>query len=101
MVDDDRTVDGNLGSTLQDETTRLVCQGLNEITLDVTILQPALAAKRGLLHLEADPLPVQFTGAVAILLHLFMIGPDFWWLMEARVSSSSTLACNQHACSPI
>eukprot|EP00664_Eupelagonemidae_sp_cell27_P002388 gene2388-5120_t len=32
------------------------------MALDVTILQPTAAQERGLLHLEADPLPVQFTG---------------------------------------
>jgi hypothetical protein len=42
--------------------TRLVCSGLNDMSLDVTVLRPASASARGLLHLEADPLPVQFTG---------------------------------------
>ena len=42
--------------------TKLECSGLNEIKLDVTILYPEHAVDRNLLHLEADPLPVQFTG---------------------------------------
>ena len=42
--------------------TRLECTGLKEIKLDVAVLWPADAVQRGLLHLEADPLPVQFTG---------------------------------------
>ena len=42
-----------------DGATRLDCTGLNNVSLDVTVLQPSNAAERGLLHLEADPLPVQ------------------------------------------
>jgi hypothetical protein len=42
--------------------TRLLCTALQGMALDVTLLQPTAADARGLLHIEADPLPVQFTG---------------------------------------
>ena len=38
------------------------CAGLNEAHLDVTIVRPSEAARRGLLTLSTDPLPIQFTG---------------------------------------
>ena len=49
-------------SSLLPEITKLACAGLNGINLDVNILRPANASQRDLLHVEADPLPVQFTG---------------------------------------
>ena len=45
-------------------STLVTCRGLNDIALDVSIIRPdpaALAADR-LLEIEADPLPIQFTG---------------------------------------
>ena len=45
-------------------STLVTCRGLEDVALDVSILRPApaeLAAHR-LLAIEADPLPVQFTG---------------------------------------
>ena len=56
---------GVSGCETMDSTSaayKLICHGLNDIALDVSILRPANAEKRGLLHIEADPLPVQFTG---------------------------------------
>eukprot|EP00729_Bicosta_minor_P006429 gene6429-14359_t len=52
----------HVASSAGTSATKLECAGLNEIKLDVTILQPANAVARNLVHLEADPLPVQFTG---------------------------------------
>ena len=42
--------------------TKLICTGLNGMNLDVNILHPANASQRDLIQIEADPLPVQFTG---------------------------------------
>ena len=42
--------------------TNLECTGLSGLLFDVTVLQPSNAVKDNLLHLEADPLPIQFTG---------------------------------------
>ena len=47
--------------------TTLHCKGLNGVGLDVTIGRPADAARRGLLSLRADPLPIQFTGVSGAL----------------------------------
>ena len=41
--------------------TRVECAALNSLSLDVAIVRPS-AADWGLLHIEADPLPVQYTG---------------------------------------
>jgi hypothetical protein len=51
----------NSTTTTTNTNNLLTCRGLNDIELDVSILRPTNALKRGLLHLEADPLPVQFT----------------------------------------
>lgn len=42
--------------------TSLECRALENMTLDVTLLLPTDALKRNLLHVEADPLPIQFVG---------------------------------------
>jgi hypothetical protein len=48
--------------TATSSTTKLICTALNDMELNVNILQPSNAIKRKLLHIERDPLPVQFTG---------------------------------------
>ena len=45
-----------------DKTTQLECTALNDLLFYVNILQPSSAREKKLLHIEADPLPVQFTG---------------------------------------
>ena len=45
-----------------DNVTRLECNALNDLKFDFTILQPSSPQASGLLHVEADPLPTQFTG---------------------------------------
>lgn len=42
--------------------TQISCKALNNLTMDLTVLRPLNVTKRNLLHLEVDPLPVQFTG---------------------------------------
>ena len=42
-------------------STHVECDALNDKTLDVSIIRPS-AADRRLLSIEADPLPIQFTG---------------------------------------
>ena len=43
-------------------TTSLECHALGNMTLDVILLMPMDALPRNLLHIEADPLPIQFVG---------------------------------------
>ena len=42
--------------------TRVRCQVLNAQTMDVVVLRPRNAASQRLLKIEADPVPIQFTG---------------------------------------
>eukprot|EP01051_Picozoa_sp_SAG22_P001147 SAG22_NODE_42_length_25431_cov_5.091580_5_plen_945_part_00 len=46
--------------------TCLECAALDGLALDVSVLRPAAAVERGLLAIEADPLPVQFTGVTGV-----------------------------------
>ena len=49
-----------------DEVTQLECSALHDITLGVSIIRPSKAVARGLLEVEADPLPIQFTGMTGV-----------------------------------